>query len=103
MPAHEPAIRLTVFVVILIVMAVWEAMAPGRLRLVSRWVRWPGNLGIVALNTVVLRAAFPVASVGFAAAGEEHGWGLLNNVTLPGWAGLSSRSCCSTLRCTCSM
>ena len=88
MPAHEPAIRLTVFVVILIVMAVREAMAPGRLRLVSRWVRWPGNLGIVALNTVVLRAAFPVASVGFAAAGEEHGWGLLNNVTLPGWAGV---------------
>src|SRR6516225_8410872 len=88
MPAHEPAIRLTVFVVILIAMAVWEAMAPRRLRLVSRWVRWPGNLGIVALNTVVLRAAFPVASVGFAAAGEEHGWGLLNIVTLPGWAGV---------------
>src|SRR6516225_7737604 len=70
MPAHEPAIRLTVFVVILIAMAVWEAMAPRRLRLVSRWVRWPGNLGIVALNTVVLRAAFPVASVGLRGSGR---------------------------------
>ena len=54
-------------------MAVWEAIAPRRWRLVSRRVRWPGNLGIVALNTVLLRAAFPVASVGLAAAGEERG------------------------------
>jgi len=84
--AHEPAIRLTVFLGVLLAVAAWEALAPRRRRMVSRWVRWPGNLGIVALNTVLLRAAFPVAAVGLAALGEQRGWGLLNIVAIPGWA-----------------
>ena len=83
--AHEPAIRLTAFVGILAAMMAWEALAPRRRRLVSRWLRWPSNLGIVALNTVLLRAAFPAAAVGLAAAGEQRGWGLFNNLALPGW------------------
>jgi sterol desaturase/sphingolipid hydroxylase (fatty acid hydroxylase superfamily)/rhodanese-related sulfurtransferase len=84
--AHEPTIRLTVFLGLLIAMAAWEALAPRRQRLVSRWVRWPGNLGVVALNAAIARLAFPVAAVGLAAFGEQHGWGLLNNVVLPGGA-----------------
>ena len=83
--AHEPTIRLTVFLGLLIAMAAWEALAPRRQRLVSRWVRWPSNLGIVVLNTVVLRLAFPVAAVGVAALAEQRGWGLLNNVEIPRW------------------
>ena len=84
--AHEPAIRLTVFLGVLLAVAAWEALAPRRRRMVSRWVRWPGNLGIVALNTVLLRVAFPVAAVGLAALGEQRGWGLLSIVAIPGWA-----------------
>jgi len=83
--AHEPAIRLMFFLGMLGAVAAWEALAPRRQRTVSRWVRWPSNLGIVALNTAVLRAAFPVAAVGLAALGEQRGWGLLNNVVLPDW------------------
>jgi len=83
--AHEPAMRLIAFLGVLIVMAVWEAAAPRRLRAISRWVRWPSNLGLVALNTMVLRLTLPVAAVGVAALAEERGWGLLNNVVLPGW------------------
>jgi sterol desaturase/sphingolipid hydroxylase (fatty acid hydroxylase superfamily) len=83
--AHEPTIRLTFFAGMLAAMAVWEALAPRRRRLVSRWARWPSNLGIVALNTLALRLVFPVAAVGIAAAGEERGWGLLNNLALPFW------------------
>ena len=86
--AHEPAIRLTCFGGTLAAMALWEALAPRRRRAVSRWARWPSNLGIVALNTLALRLAFPVAAVGLAAIAEERGWGLLNNLTLPGWAKL---------------
>jgi sterol desaturase/sphingolipid hydroxylase (fatty acid hydroxylase superfamily) len=81
--AHEPAIRLTFFAGMLIAMAMWEVSVPRRRRLVSRWARWPSNLGIVALNTVVLRLAFPFAAVGLAAMGEQRGWGLLNSVDLP--------------------
>jgi sterol desaturase/sphingolipid hydroxylase (fatty acid hydroxylase superfamily) len=88
--AHEPAIRLTAFLVVLLVAAGAEAVAPRRRCSVSRRARWPGNLGIVALNAVVLRAAFPVAAVGLAATGGARGWGLLNNLPLPAWVGFVS-------------
>ena len=82
---HEPAIRLTFFGGVLAVMMVWEALAPRRCRLVSRWARWPSNLGIVVLNTLLLQAVFPIAAVGLAALGQQRGWGVLNNVAVPGW------------------
>ncbi|HEX7968054.1 MAG TPA: sterol desaturase family protein, partial [Stellaceae bacterium] len=83
--AHEPTIRLSLFGGMLAAMAAWEALAPRRRRAVSRWMRWPSNLGIVALNTLALRLVFPVAAVGLAAVAEQRGWGLLNNLGLPGW------------------
>jgi sterol desaturase/sphingolipid hydroxylase (fatty acid hydroxylase superfamily) len=82
---HEPTIRLSAFLGVLIVMAIWEVAAPRRVRVISRWVRWPSNLGLVALNTMVLRLAIPVAAVGVADLGQQRGWGLLNNVGLPDW------------------
>ena len=69
----------------LIATGTWEALVPRRRRRVSRRLRWPSNLGIAVLNTVVLRVAFPLAAVGLAAAGEAHRWGLLNIVRPPGW------------------
>ncbi|MBI1778355.1 MAG: sterol desaturase family protein [Proteobacteria bacterium] len=84
--AHESTIRLAFFGGMLAAMAAWEVLAPRRQRVVSRWVRWPSNFGIVVLNTVLIRALFPVAAVGLAALGEERGWGLLNNLALPDWA-----------------
>jgi sterol desaturase/sphingolipid hydroxylase (fatty acid hydroxylase superfamily) len=82
---HEPAIRLSAFFGVLIGMALWEVAAPRRVRVISRWVRWPSNLGLVALNTMVLRLAIPVAAVGVAELGQQRGWGLLNNIELPDW------------------
>lgn len=87
--AHEPIIRIGAFLCILIVMAAWEAAAPRRLRAFSRWVRWPSNLGLVFLNTLVLRLSIPLTAVGIAVLGEQRGWGLLNNVSLPGWGRLA--------------
>ena len=87
--AHEPTIRLTFFLGLLATMAAWEAIAPRRPRLVSRWARWPSNLGIVALNTVLLRLVFPLAAVGLAVFGAARGWGLLNNINLPAWASVA--------------
>ena len=85
---YEPWLRLGAFAAVLAGMASWEALAPRRQRAVSRWARWPSNLGIVVLNTALMRALVPVAAVGIAALGEERGWGLLNNMALPGWIGL---------------
>ena len=63
---NEAAIRLGFFLGIFALMAVWEAIAPRRARTFSRLTRWPGNLGIVALNTLLIRVLFPVAAVGLA-------------------------------------
>ncbi len=82
---NEPAIRLTAFLGVFAAMATWEALAPRRRRAFGRLARWPSNIGIVALNTIVLRLLFPTAAVGFALLAEARGWGLLNVVALPFW------------------
>jgi len=81
--AYEPVIRLSAFLGIFVVMALWEALAPRRKRLFSRLARWPHNIGIVVLNTVVLRLLFPTAAIGVALAAEANGWGLFNTLGLP--------------------
>jgi sterol desaturase/sphingolipid hydroxylase (fatty acid hydroxylase superfamily) len=84
--SHEPAIRLTFFVGVLVAMIAWESLLPRRVRSLSRWVRWPGNLGIVALNTLLLRLLLPGVAVGVALFDERSGFGLLNMMSLPAWA-----------------
>ena len=83
--ANEPAIRLSVFLGIFAVMALWEVAAPRRERRFTRLKRWPNNIGIVVVNTLVLRLAFPVAAVGMATVAEASGWGLLNSHAPPAW------------------
>jgi sterol desaturase/sphingolipid hydroxylase (fatty acid hydroxylase superfamily) len=53
---------------------------------VSRWERWPSNLGIVALNSVLLRLLLPGVVAGVAMFGDRHSWGLLNATPFPFWA-----------------
>src|SRR5216683_3067754 len=84
--AHEPGIRLSFFFCLLAAMAAWESLLPRRARTVSRWERWPSNLGIVALNSVLLRLFLPGVVAGVALFGDRHGWGLLNATPFPFWA-----------------
>ena len=83
--ANESAVRLSAFFGILVGMALLEARFPRRERSVSRLVRWPSNIGIVFLNTIVLRIIFPTAAVGVALFVEERQWGILQIVDLPLW------------------
>lgn len=80
---HEPAIRLGFFLGVFAVVALWEVVTPRRALTVSRAFRWASNLGLVLLNTVLLRLIFPLAAVGVAAFAAEHGWGLLNHFRVP--------------------
>ncbi|TAM09027.1 MAG: sterol desaturase family protein [Nevskiaceae bacterium] len=84
--AHEPAIRLGFFLGSFTLMAAWEVLAPRRPVTFARRRRWPANLGIIVIDSVVARLLFPVAAVGMAAYATAHGWGLLSVLTLPGWA-----------------
>ncbi len=83
--SHEIIIRLVFFFGILLVMALWEFVAPRRRLTVSKALRWINNLGVVFLNSFLLRFAFPTAAVGVAVFAQEHGWGLFNYFQLPYW------------------
>ena len=83
--AHEPLIRIGFFVGVFTLVALWELASPRRALQLSRKQRWTANLGIVLLNTVIVRLVFPAAAVGMAALGVEKGWGLLNNFDVPFW------------------
>lgn len=81
--AHEPQIRLAAFLGIFALMALGEVLAPRRSPRLTRARRWPHNIGIVILNSVIARLVFPTATVGVAAAAAAHGWGLFNQVEAP--------------------
>ena len=82
---HEAQIRLSFFIGIFALMACWEVFAPRRTGQVKRRLRWPGNLGIVIFNTLLLRVVMPTTAVALALAGEAAGWGLLQQFDLPLW------------------
>ena len=83
--SNHVAIRLAVFVLVLAAMALWEAVAPRRRPLLTRLARWPHNLGLVALNTLLLRVLFPGAAVGMALYAQSRGWGLLSAIDVSDW------------------
>jgi sterol desaturase/sphingolipid hydroxylase (fatty acid hydroxylase superfamily) len=80
---NEPTIRLGFFLGIFALVGIWELAAPRRALTVSKALRWASNLGLVVLNTVMLRLIFPMAAVGVAAFCAENGWGLINHFQVP--------------------
>jgi sterol desaturase/sphingolipid hydroxylase (fatty acid hydroxylase superfamily) len=85
LPRFEPLIRLGCFGSVLLLMALWEALALRRRLSVGRPARWASNLGLAALNSLAARFLVPLGAVGTALLAQQRGWGLLNNVALPGW------------------
>ena len=83
--AHEPEIRLAFFLGAFAVVGVWELVAPQRALTVSKPVRWSHNLGLVLLNTALVRLLFSTTAVELAAFYASHGWGLLNQFAAPSW------------------
>lgn len=82
---HEPAVRLGFFFGVFAVMALWELLAPRRVPSVSKAWRWTNNLGIVFLNTALVRVVFPTTAVALALTAGANRWGVLNHVGLPAW------------------
>jgi sterol desaturase/sphingolipid hydroxylase (fatty acid hydroxylase superfamily) len=83
--ANEPQVRVAFFLGILIAMAAWEVAAPRRRREIPRLLRWTSNIGIVVIDSLLVRLTFPVVAVGLAVTAAERGWGLLNVFEVPGW------------------
>lgn len=80
---NEAAIRLGFFLGTLVVLALLEGLAPRRVLSTPRPARWIANLGIVTLDTLIVRFLFPVLPAGFALLCRQEGWGLLNSFQVP--------------------
>jgi sterol desaturase/sphingolipid hydroxylase (fatty acid hydroxylase superfamily) len=84
----EQYIRLAAFCGVFTLMAFWELLGPRRKETIGRGWRWPNNLGLVVVDTVLVRILFPTTAVGLALIARAHGIGLFNVVPLPPWFGL---------------
>jgi sterol desaturase/sphingolipid hydroxylase (fatty acid hydroxylase superfamily) len=83
--SHESLVRFGLFVGVLLLMALWELLAPRRRLTVRRPLRWLSNLGLVVLATLTVRLLVPLGVAGIAVLAEERGWGLFNQVAWPSW------------------
>ncbi len=83
--SNEKPIRMGFFFGMLILIGLWELLAPRRALTVSKGIRWLNNLGLVFFNSFLLNALLPFLAVGVALIARENGWGLLNQVELSFW------------------
>ena len=83
--ANEKEVRMSFFFGMLLLIGLWELAAPKRALTVSKLVRWTNNLGLVFLNSIILRLLFPAAAVGVAKLASEQGWGLFNYYDISFW------------------
>jgi sterol desaturase/sphingolipid hydroxylase (fatty acid hydroxylase superfamily) len=81
----EIPIRLAAFAAVLAVMAAWELLAPRRPQATERPLRWSSNLGIVVLDTILVRILVPTTAVGIALLAEQRGWGLFHSFAALDW------------------
>ena len=85
----ETGVRFLVFASVFAVMALLELALPKRRLSRPRTGRWPANLAIVALDSLVVRVlaslAVPLAAVAAAVYAHAQGWGLFNNLEWPIW------------------
>jgi sterol desaturase/sphingolipid hydroxylase (fatty acid hydroxylase superfamily) len=80
---HEGIIRLGFFAGIFLAVALVERVNPRRPLTTTKSTRWFSNIGIVVMNTVLLRLLFPIGAIGVALWVETQGWGLFNTVAWP--------------------
>jgi sterol desaturase/sphingolipid hydroxylase (fatty acid hydroxylase superfamily) len=82
----EAVVRFGLFLAAFGVMAFWEYWRPRRMLARPRRERWVTNLGLTALNTILVRIT--VGGIAYAAAmfATEHEVGLLHWMAVPSWA-----------------
>jgi sterol desaturase/sphingolipid hydroxylase (fatty acid hydroxylase superfamily) len=85
---YETVIRLTAFFGVLAIVAGAEIALPRRRLTVSKLRRWASNLGIVFLNSALVRLLLPATAAGFAVLAAQRGWGVFNVLEAPAWVGI---------------
>jgi len=85
---NEGLIRFAFFFGILTTMWLLELILPRRVMRLPRYIRWPNNLGLVAIDVILVRLVTPYSLLWFASEMESRGLGLFNLLELPFWASL---------------
>jgi len=81
-PTIEAAARVLFAAAVFAIMAAWEVFAPRRTLAAGRASRWPSNIGIVAVDALVVRLLIPAATVGASLYAAGHGIGLFHVLNL---------------------
>ncbi|MCA9470989.1 MAG: sterol desaturase family protein [Nitrospirales bacterium] len=82
---QDLVIRITAFVGVLVVMAIWELMAPRRRLHTSKAQRWVINLSLVGMNALLIRILPASGAFGAAIVAGQHKIGLLHQLDWPSW------------------
>ena len=81
---NEVAIRLALFAVALGALAIAERAAPRRRQRAESILRWPTNLGLMAVGVGLSRAIVPLGTAAAGAVAADRGWGLLGLAGIAG-------------------
>ncbi len=87
--AGDIALRGGIFLGVLAVLLALEALIGGPNPAPVRGRRWPGNVGLILLGTLLVRLVLPIGVVGVAAWAQARGVGLLNLFDSPAWLELA--------------
>ncbi len=79
----EPVIRLSVFILLLALLALLENISPRRKPRYSKGSRWISNFGISILNSTTVAMILPIVGAGAALLADERNWGLFNRLDTP--------------------
>ncbi len=74
---HEGVARLSVFLCLFFMMALFETLWPKRQRTIKRHQRWVGNLGVMFLGALLARVILPWAPVSVAIYAQINNIGLM--------------------------
>lgn len=81
---HRSELLSAAFSGAVVIIVLWEFMAPRRALTRPFGVRWLNNIAITAMNMAVARGLMPLAAVAVAVVAQERQIGLMHIVALPG-------------------
>jgi sterol desaturase/sphingolipid hydroxylase (fatty acid hydroxylase superfamily) len=82
---HPGILRAAIFIVILGVLALLEVLLNGPNPPQRRGRRWPANIGLVLIDTLLARLLLPAGAVGAGLWAQAHSIGLFNLLAWPTW------------------
>jgi sterol desaturase/sphingolipid hydroxylase (fatty acid hydroxylase superfamily) len=80
---NAPLVRLITFFAVFAAVAIWEIATPFRDLSTRKPLRWGRNLGLLAVDTLIVRVVLPAGAVGASLLAADRGWGLFNVLAVP--------------------